>query len=178
MPNWCQNFVQIKGQNLKALKELIGDGTNLLSRFYPTPQALVETTSPFNGTEEERAKLVKEYGSDDWYSWNCDHWGTKWDVEVEAPQFLDDQINLYFDSAWAPPLQAMRKLSTLFPDVTIRHSYLEVGMCFVGVAEISNGEVNDNYNEDPDSEEWKKMAADEFGWEGWEYDDEEDDVSV
>lgn len=176
MPNWCENSVQIKGQDLSKLREQIGDGTNFISRFLPTPKALTEVTSPFNGTAEESAKLVAEYGSNNWYDWNVKNWGTKWDFDAEIGKADDGSIYLHFDSAWGPPLEAMVKISQLFPEVTIRHAYFESGMCFVGVAQIFNGEIDDNYNEDPDSEEWQTMAMDEFGW-APEIDDEDEDQS-
>jgi hypothetical protein len=176
MPNWCENSVTINGENLTPLREAIGDGTGLMTRFFPMPKALEGSISPFNGTPEESAKLIELYGCNNWYDWKVKNWGTKWDVDASVGKPDDGSIYLRFDSAWGPPLEGMAKISRLFPDVTIRHAYFEPGMCFVGVAEISNGEIEDAYSDDPDSDDWKKMAADEFGWEPEI--DEEDDVSI
>lgn len=55
-------------------------------------------------TYADYAELVKraifETGSFDWYSWSCEHWGTKWNAcnpEIDIPAKY-----IYWETAWSP----------------------------------------------------------------------------
>lgn len=55
-------------------------------------------------TYDDYAELVKravfETGSFDWYSWSCEHWGTKWNahnVQIDIPA-----KRIYWETAWSP----------------------------------------------------------------------------
>jgi hypothetical protein len=188
MPNWCSNTVVVRGdaKDMKKFNKWLGDGKGLLSKIKPTPKPLINTVSGFIGDPVEQAKLekkqkanLKKYGAKDWYDWNISNWGTKWDVDadVDESSSTDGEVVMSFESAWSPPQVAISELSVKFPKLTVRHSYMEEGVCFVGFDELKNGEVlNQNYNEDPKTEAWKHLAREEFGWEPWE-DDEEVEAS-
>ena len=62
MPNWCNNYVEIKGptQKLQALSKAAKAG-EILNFMYPMPQELEQTEA--NGTE--RPELVKKTGHSD-----------------------------------------------------------------------------------------------------------------
>lgn len=62
----------------------------------------------------------------DWYNWNNTNWGTKWDVanhgDDGATEIRVDEpgkIAYGFDTAWAPPVEAMEALARLFPTLTL-----------------------------------------------------------
>ncbi len=68
------------------------------------------------------------YGGDDWYSFNNREWGTKWDVaKSDEDEYsdtcmtdfkadgMDNWVGYRFDTAWAPPVQAMIHLSNQYP---------------------------------------------------------------
>ena len=177
MPNWCSNTIVVSGNDLTKFREFLDDGRALLSKISPTPQALTETMAGWNGDPEKQKKLEEKqasnllrYGAKDWYDWNISNWGTKWDVDadIDDASSTDTEIIFSFKSAWAPPQRAISALAEKFPEVSIRHSYFEEGMCFVGVDEYEGGGItNEVYNEDSKSEEWKQLARDEFGWEPW-----------
>jgi len=70
---------------------------------------------------------------DNWYSWNTSNWGTKWDVgnkHDDIDRSDPNTVDLRFDSAWSPPVEAYRRLTELGFDVSA--SYYESGMAFVG----------------------------------------------
>jgi hypothetical protein len=177
MPNWCSNTIVVSGDDLTKFREFLDNGRSFLSKINPTPQPLVDTVSGWSGNPEEQKKIEEkqaanllQYGAKDWYDWNIHNWGTKWDVDAEFDDAssTDTEIILSFESAWAPPQVAISSLAEKFPELSIRHSYFEEGMCFVGVDEYSNGVIaNEIYNEDSSSDEWKQLAHDEFGWEPW-----------
>ena len=74
------------------------------------------------------------FTSNNWYDWNVRNWGTKWDVAVEnsdeypETQILDEGelfINYKFDTAWAPPVPAIEKLSKQHSRVVFTLDYEE-----------------------------------------------------
>jgi hypothetical protein len=177
MPNWCSNTIVVSGNDLTKFREFLGDGTTLLSKIAPTPQTLVETVAGWSGNPEEQKKIeaqeeinLKEHGFKNWYDWNIGMWGTKWDVdaEIDESSSTENEIIMSFESAWAPPQKAISLLAEKFPSLSIRHSYMEEGVGFVGFDEYEEGGIsNEQYSEDSKSDEWKQLAEDEFGWEPW-----------
>ena len=156
MPNWCLNTIVVSSADLSKFKTWLGDGKALLSKIIPTPEA------------------IARYG--DIYDWRYENWGTKWDVDADIAvcSDTDTEVTFAFDSAWGPPTAAMQAMGALFPSLSIRHAYLEEGMCCVGVLTIRDGAVSDICHTDPDTDAWKQMAVDEFGCEPW--DDDSDGV--
>lgn len=73
----------------------------------------------------------------DWYNWNINNWGTKWDVAVsyeeENPNtYMEDTVNgenhvVYynFNTAWSRPMPALIKLSEQYPDLLFTLTYEE-----------------------------------------------------
>lgn len=73
----------------------------------------------------------------DWYNWNINNWGTKWDVAVsheeENPDtYMEDAVNgenhvVYynFNTAWSRPMSALIKLSEQYPDLLFTLTYEE-----------------------------------------------------
>jgi hypothetical protein len=150
-PNWCQNDLYITGpeEEIEKFLDAIrvrddeatdGERFQLLSALYPTPSELVNEYSPF-GTEEERQARIEKYGFEDWYDWRISHWGTKW---PEASLELDHEpeyITAIFDTAWAPPLKALEKISKDFPALNFEISFEEWGIGFAGTYEFENGKI-------------------------------------
>ena len=114
MPNWCSNSLTIKGDasTLVALKKIIeSDGEGLL-----------EAIAPIGEWDYDKAVA---------------HWGTKWDITTEGLEYTDNgdgtaEITGYFDSAWAPPIEAFQSLADDWDSCYIELLYEEPGMCFVG----------------------------------------------
>lgn len=186
MPNWCINELKIKGkgEELKAFKEKAkGEDTEFsLNNFIPIPEELLKYSSPpFKEeweSEEEFGKRIErfknEYGAKDWYDWCVNNWGTKWDVVAEIVCEHDGEVEYHFDSAWAPPISGLEKISKLFPGLGFELFYFEPGMCFGGVARMRNGEVFDDYYEMEDAVNWLKF----YDYELWKefYGDREEEV--
>jgi hypothetical protein len=121
----------------------------LLMEFLPTPAPLVETMAGSYGDtdkqrklEEQEAENIRLFGYKNWYDWNIANWGTKWDFSLDNVERQDpNTVTAAFESAWAPPIDAYRKLLAL--GFEIEAMYYEPGMCFVG--KWDNGE--DDYYE-------------------------------
>ena len=152
MPNWCANTLVLKHEDpamIKRAEDAFARG-EFCQEFVPCPQELRDTSAP-NRNEDVDA-LVEKYGHADWYSFNVNEWGTKWDFG--SPDGINDvqenEIVLYFDSAWAPPIRLMERLEELGFEVDMM--YYEPGLAFCG--RYKDG--NDDYYEYTD------MNADEI----------------
>jgi hypothetical protein len=138
MPNWCNNGITIRHADPAMIDRVIKGKDGLLMEFLPTPQALLDTTAGSFGDNEKQRELeqlqednLRKYGFKDWYDWNCNNWGTKWDFALESIERTDaNTVVASFDSAWAPPTGAYEKLMALGFEITAY--YYEPGMCFVG----------------------------------------------
>ena len=76
----------------------------------------------------DTTRLAKTDNS--WYSWNNRNWGTKWDAT--NPELVVDEENgenwvlVYkFDTAWAPPVPVIQKLSEQYPTLLLTLDYEE-----------------------------------------------------
>ena len=67
-------------------------------------------------------KAFEETGYHDWYTWNLDNWGVKWDASNCKSKELSDfnTIIFEFDSPWGTPEQFVRELSKLYPTATFQ----------------------------------------------------------
>lgn len=161
MPNWCNNNIEITGPISKVgalYKQAIQDAddeTGLLNAMRPMPEILRDTTSPTpeNIDEVQKNVMLAQTGATNWYDWCVSNWSTKWEVSSEGLEYTEDTENGtatlsgWFDSAWAPPINAMAYYGENNPDVSIVLDYYEPGMCFVGRYTIENGLDNDEYYE-------------------------------
>jgi hypothetical protein len=114
------------------------ENSSLLNEFIPCPKELSDTTSGSYGDKEEQALLmakqesnVKNYGYSTLYDFAIGEWGTKWDVGGGDVTKIDkNNVKLYFQSAWSPPVEAYRKLEDL--GFSINAFYYEPGVMFAG----------------------------------------------
>jgi len=166
MPNWCDNSITVSHED-KAMMQKFSDGVrngDLFATLIPCP--------------EDKA--------DDWYTWNVDNWGTKWDV-CEGDFYLDEDGlsgHGWFNTAWSPPTSAFQTLHDM--GFSIDALYHECGMGFAGT--WIDGEENyiDSYYDLFSEENWREQVENEdlrnlleAEYESWlesaEEDDSEDD---
>jgi hypothetical protein len=147
MPNWCTNelIVSGKAKDLAVFKAQAhrpgGDNVAELgfciSRFIPIPEELVGTRSP---VVKPNPKLTKKYGADNWYDWCCNNWGTKWDVEGQEAGVSKGKLGYTFDSAWAPPSQAIERISEMYLTLKFVLHFVGEGNEFSGTEQFVAGE--------------------------------------
>jgi len=181
MPNWCNNSIAIQGPT-DTIKQLWEDahqeegGFGLLNAMVPMPKELEGTTSPGD--------------TPNWYDWRVTNWGTKWDIDDTGLEFTDHgdgtaEISGWFDSAWAPPIDAYNAFLDMMDNCYITASYHEGGMDFGGF--YDNGSVeecNDCYAQSKlphdEQDDVFKRLDDEYdlssSYEMW--DDDEEDVDL
>jgi len=157
MPNWAYNSVTISHTDPEMMEKFRQgvEECNLLETFIPIPAALVNTTAPSTETNED---LLRLYGSDNWYDWNCKNWGTKWDVSNGSFDLDEDKLSGsgYFETAWSPPIQAYENLKKL--GFVIDATYTEESMAFAGRYQSISGD--DYYEIDFDEENWREDIDD------------------
>jgi hypothetical protein len=129
MPNWCDNSVTIKHEDktkidvieMELMKWDNGKGDC----------QLFNTLRPRPADKEEN-----------WYDWNIQNWGTKWDASIiDWNRDDDNAITVYYETAWSPPTQLYYHL--IEEEFEVYALYHEGGMGFAGV--FDNG--NDDYFE-------------------------------
>ena len=133
MPNWCSNNVTIEATDselLKRLQDALDDEKDLFNQFVPQPE--------FEGDQ-------------DWYMWNIENWGTKWDAKpYNGFHWEGNTVAFSLETAWSPPIQFYRAMEAQGYNVTAY--YWEEGMAFCGKYE-------DGYDE---YIEYGNMTADEM----------------
>ena len=152
MPNWCQNHLTVSGATPEFRAWLEKEGFSFEKMNPPRPP---ELPNP-NGCLTVESQ--------------CEAWGTKWDLEDDVQRETAGELleigTAYFDTAWEPPIPALAALSRMFPDVSFRLQYCELGMCFAGIATFQGGECEE---ESHDGEtQVMEIARGTFG-----FDDEE-----
>jgi hypothetical protein len=87
------------------------------------------TGVPIDATDEKAW-----FQSNNWYDWNIRNWGTKWDVantddetypETELMTDEETRLQYSFNTAWAPAIPAMEKLSKQYPSLKITLDFEE-----------------------------------------------------
>jgi hypothetical protein len=160
MPNWCMNKLTVEHTDV-SMVDRFEKAYNLgkaCEEFLPLPEG------------------------EDWYGWQINNWGTKWDIGADVGTDREEyhglkatrvgrvgnQVNCSFDSAWSPPVGLYDKLVELGYDV--KASYWEPGMAFCGIWD--NGA--DNYVEYPSKDMIPVALWNEFGMEEFFKDDPEE----
>ena len=157
MPNWCSNNISIQGstETVKNLWDQANqENSGLLNAMVPMPKELRETTSPTpqEGQANYKGPQPLIDGCDNWYDWAVKHWGTKWDIDVEGLEYTDNgdgtaQISGWFESAWAPPIQAYDKFLDDMDGCSLYATYEEGGMDFAGIYDNGSDEYMEGLSE-------------------------------
>ena len=153
MPNWCANSLKLIAKTADADKKMVeiiqelaraktaGDDASIFAIIKPIPEAL-HITSGWLGkdTPEQKAlelaqqENLKTYGYKDWYDFCINEWGTKWDAKTcesdEPYEILGNVVTIFFDTAWAPPMQIYYALEDM--GFAVEATYVEQGMGFIG----------------------------------------------
>lgn len=123
MPNWCTITLSIHGSDadVEAFRSKWGNKKCMkFSDFLPLPP------------EKE----------DDWYNWQNQNWGTKWDLAEDSTEVCREAGGLTVSSitAWCPPIAFLNAITKMYPTLVFGCSYHEPAMMFCGYQEWKNGE--------------------------------------
>ncbi|WP_405325530.1 hypothetical protein [Fibrobacter sp.] len=100
-----------------------------------------------------------------WFDWNIDHWGTKWDASDSSVEWEGDALVVKFNTAWSVPEEFIKALSKLYPKVSIAvYAYEEQGQYTHGVYADGVGDMAPYVwcSEQVDRDEIAKKFLDDF----------------
>lgn len=195
IPNHCSNqFTTTNPQIIAILRECEANSVeDIIDATVPMPEGLKGLTTgsgqlkdgrrvtlwregPNHETIEvpdhERLELLANYGTDSWYDWAHDNWGTKWGAYDSRFSITDGEATVWFDSAWAPPEPWLRTLMAKYPEGRTELAYSEGGIGFYGVTVYIDGLLIKD--ECSDSDFWNE----EKSWDDEDVDDPMDMVTV
>ncbi len=76
----------------------------------------------------------------DWYTWNVQHWGTKWEAwDYELKERDENFLIVEFTTAWSPPIAFFEALLQRYPRCWLKCSFHEEG----GMAGVWIGFIKD-----------------------------------
>lgn len=105
------------------------------------------------------------YGALDWYGFNCNNWGTKWNsCEGTLIDESDTELQYDFQTAWSMPFPIFCKLTEIFKDITIKVEYADEDFgSNCGRITFSKGIDIDSYVPE-DYKEGQELAAEILGY--------------
>ena len=202
MPNWVTTEIKIRGkaEDLAAFvkKHIVtqkydgGSSEDILDfeTVIPSPKTVEECPAEYVMMDAEEAK-ERHLGWDDnnptnwfdWYHWNINNWGTKWNASNTSYPEVDSilaqgstEIEIWLDTAWSPAMPVYEKLQKMYPNLKIDVYYGDEGGFFVGHLH-SNG-WDECYEGDYSRPE-PKAICDEIGMEylykGYDEDEDEEE---
>ncbi len=142
MPNWCNNNLTLEHDDPAMIQRAYDalERGEFLQEFVPVPEELKNTMAGSYGDDDKQAELVAQtkrnverYGYGNWYDFCVGEWGTKWDVGGQGQSDIHPDgriLHTYFDSAWAPPVNAYEKLEAL--GFRVNAQFYEPGMAYAG----------------------------------------------
>jgi len=145
MPNWCEHTLTITGPEAERKRFMAECFTTAaekphfdFDKLIPQPEHIKTST---DGGGEERDGGFR---FPDWYEWNCQNWGTKWnaaDTKVTTVGNGSGAITLHFDTAWSIPWPIYETLAERFPLLTIEGEIVELMMEFGGHIRCHGGDI-------------------------------------
>jgi hypothetical protein len=115
MPNWCDNSMRVSHSDkskVDALEAVLqSDDKGVFQHLLPMPES----------------------EQDNWYDWNINNWGTKWECSIIDWERCDDNsIWISFESAWSPPIALYEHIYHEL-DWQVEGLYHEGGCAFCGI---------------------------------------------
>jgi len=126
MPNWCENRVLIQADNKKDFKEFRGKAFKRRLNNKLLDKEMFQFNNLIPRPEEEDGN---------WYNWNINNWGVKWDINFDNECIIDiddTYVEMEFQTAWGPPHLIYAYIVRNFPKVDVSWFYHEPGMELAG----------------------------------------------
>ena len=191
MPNWCANSLKLVAttpDSEKKLAEIVqelaraktaGENPVIFGLIKPVPEALMITAGYLGDTVEQAALVEKEkenlktYGYKNWYDFCIGEWGTKWDAKTEYDESYTiegNQLTIFFDTAWSPPMQIYYALEEM--GFEVEATYVEQGVGYIGFYSdgVDNCEKMEQFYPEPtDDPDMEDSAMDEITLKIYDY---------
>ena len=128
MPNHTQNTLHVSGKKSDIDKFLAHMGEDMdFEKVIPSPENMFRD----NLSQKDKERLKSE-GVPNWYDWQSENWGTKWNAyecEFRKENLIDDWYGLTYEflTAWSTPEPVIRKLVLDWPDLEISGGWVDEG---------------------------------------------------
>jgi len=124
MPNHTDNRVILSHDDSQQIDMIYN-----IMNTEDTP--LCQTLIPMDEKLLEISGISDNYEVQGWYEWRLENWGTKWDVyETQCTRINANTLQLYFYTAWSPPIPIFDKLVDMGFEINAR--YLDEGWGYIG----------------------------------------------
>ena len=131
MPNWCYNQLIVKSKNKKDLegfvKKYFTEEELDFNKVIPQPKKNEGLAARYLVSKDSHIQLDEERPWFNWYEWNCDNWGTKWNSCETWYDFYNslgyEILEINFNTAWAPPKPVIEKLIRDNPHLKFKFKY-------------------------------------------------------
>lgn len=127
MPNYCNNYITVQGDSMDIAN--LYDAEMSFQKLYPCPYL------------DNNYKVI---GKDNaWFMWCVQNWGTKGSIECNVKMINENTLNVDMTTAWSPPIEFLKHLSTTMPSLTFKIHFWELGVRIAGAYEIRQGVESD-----------------------------------
>lgn len=113
----------------------------LSHKDFETKQPMFRTKADVYAYGKRALDNYAKHGAKDWYDWCREHWGTKWnacDTQINDV----DKADVYFNTAWSPPIPVLDTLSKRYPKLTFEYEFADEDTSYhTGDMTIRNGEI-------------------------------------
>ena len=98
-------------------------------------------------TQAASDALIAKYGTDNWYDWALNNWGTKWGAydatewDVTEGENGNATASISYNTAWSPANAFFIIASEKFPTLAFDTQYADEGGGFVCETSYENGEI-------------------------------------
>jgi hypothetical protein len=129
MPNWCENEIRFEARSKEEINELVAylKGRRFTQDLLSGEYEEEETEFSFNSVIPMPSSIKKNIND-----WRVEHWGTKWEPDVDMFDIYGDSLDVRLYTAWSPPQGIKDALEEKFPDIYIDWFYKEPGMQIAG----------------------------------------------
>ena len=126
MPNWCDNSLILRNKDTSKIDSL--------------SVKMESEQTPF-----DYLRPPPEDIGDGRYEWNLFNWGTKWEANmIDWERSDDNEIRIYFESAWCPPIALYNYL--VEEGWEVEAVYNEPGCQFAGLFTNESGDQYYDYD--------------------------------
>ena len=145
MPNHCDNYLALCGEDIKSLKafhKAMGNEMDF-NKVIPMPQALCD---------QGNLPTDETCPNPNWRDWSIENWGTKWNAYEHNPELTSakypenkgdcGEVCYNFLTAWGPPTPIVRELQRQYPTLTITMYFSIEGGMGDGWVDENGYEVN------------------------------------
>lgn len=142
MPNHITNILHLEGPR-SDIDQILGPATD------PESFSFKYTVPP----PEESVTDPEKW---DWYNWQIENWGTKWDAYetlFNSNESDEDYAEINFQTAWSPPSAWLATTVEKFPNVEFKLYWLDEDYPTSGQILASNGQFtkDEYYGNDRDA---------------------------